>query len=43
MTLHANALVRFFSGGEDDCLGSTDSLFEALAHCAGKIGARQLD
>src|SRR5882757_8504603 len=33
----------FFSGGEDDCLGSTDSLFAAWAHCGGKIAARQLD
>jgi hypothetical protein len=33
----------FFSGGEDDCLGSTDSLFAAWAHCEGKSGGRQLD
>ena len=33
----------FFSGGEDDCLGSTDSLFAAWAHCGGKSGGRQLD
>jgi hypothetical protein len=33
----------FFSGGEDDCLGSTDSLFAAWAHCEGKSDARQLD
>jgi len=36
-------LSDFFSGGEDDCLGSTDSLFAAWAHCGGKSGGRQLD
>jgi hypothetical protein len=39
--LHANGSDSINSGGEDDCLGSTDSLFEALAHCARKSGARQ--
>jgi len=36
-------LMQIFSGGEDDCLGSTESLFAAWAHCEGKSGARQLD
>jgi len=35
-------LMQIFSGGEDDCLGSTESLFAAWAHCEGKIAARQL-
>src|SRR6266852_8093957 len=31
-------LMQIFSGGEDDCLGSTESLFAAWAHCEGKSG-----
>jgi len=43
LSLHGMRLpADFFSGGEDDCLGSTDSLFAAWAHCEGKIAARQL-
>jgi hypothetical protein len=35
------SLRKFFSGGEDDVLGSTESLFAAWAHCARMSGARQ--
>jgi hypothetical protein len=38
----AGVANKNFSGGEDDLPGSTESLFEALAHCARKSDARQL-
>jgi hypothetical protein len=34
---------KILSGGEDDVLGSTESLFAAWAHCARMSGARQLE